>query len=291
MLEMWLKIKHSECNLKCIFCPPENLYGSYLNYSYVSNLLTEAQKEGVNKIWYTGGEPSISPWFKRVVRNAHNLGMVQKLTTNGLLLHKLQDELNKFCRINISCHSLNKEVYNYITGGGDLNLLKENIHMASLETEVRLNIVICKYNISEVNLFMSFCLENNLIPRFIFLRDRSRSCSHTKIINDIYVNEADFWKKLGYPKIKEIKTVNSNNIKATYYRDDDQQILGIVRLTNECEKDHCNILFVDSKRRLYSCRGKNRRYFSEGKLREVIESKRTRTFKRGKSHECVSFKD
>ena len=99
----------------------------------------------------TGGEPFLFDNFSEIASYASKLDFEQKMSTNGLLLHKHKEVLDAFSRINISFHSLNKKTYAAVTNGGNLLALQENINRTVGKTLVRLNIVLGKYNIDEVN--------------------------------------------------------------------------------------------------------------------------------------------
>lgn len=252
---MWLKIKQSECNLNCIFCPPKNKYKNELDFEFLTRFIESAKEVGLSRIWWTGGEPFLFDNFSEVVLHASKLGFEQKISTNGLLLHKHEKILDAFSRINISFHSLSRETYAYVTNGGNLSILQENINRAAGKTLIKLNIVLGKYNIDEINNIIVYANSLSIVPRFILLRDRG--CD--KVINWInsnYISERQFWSKMS--GVIEPTDVEGNNIKASYYKTKDC-IFGIVCLTDKCEEEHCNVIFIDSKKRLYNCRGLNRK--------------------------------
>lgn len=276
---MWLKIKQSECNLNCVFCPPEGRHKSELDFDFIIKLIEAAKKVGLKRIWWTGGEPLVFGRFGEMVSYASKLGFEQKISTNGLLLYKHEEILEAFSRINISFHSLNEETYFDITGGGSLRLLQKNINMAAGRTPIKLNTVLGKYNIDEVNDIIAYANKLSVIPRFILLRDRG--CKRS--IDWIDTNRISikwFWDKIS----GEIKPadVAGNNIKASYYKAKGN-IFGVVRLTNKCEEEHCNIIFVDSKKRLYNCRGINRKDIitQGGLIRDLNETIKTKRINHG----------
>ncbi len=252
---MWLKIKQSECNLSCVFCPPEGRHKSELDFDFMMKLIEAADKVGLKRIWWTGGEPFLFDNFSEIASYASKLDFEQKMSTNGLLLHKHKEVLDAFSRINISFHSLNKKTYAAVTNGGNLLALQENINRTVGKTLVRLNIVLGKYNIDEVNDIIAYANKLSIVPRFILLRDRG--CK--KSINWIDTNrisEKQFWDKI-LGEVQPTEVVG-NNIKASYYKTKNYTF-GVIRLTDKCEEEHCNIIFIDSKRRLYNCRGLNRK--------------------------------
>ncbi len=271
---MWLKIKQSECNLNCVFCPPESRYKSELTFNFLIELIESARGAGLKRIWWTGGEPLLFDNFDEVVLHASKLGFEQKVSTNGLLLHKCEEILDVFSRINISLHSLESRKYADITNGGDLLVLQKNISKAAGKTLIKLNVVLGKYNVDEVNNIIAYANEASVIPRFILLRERS--CKKSTWIDKNRIEEKLFWNKL--PDVLEPADVEGNNIKASYYETKDY-IFGVVRLTDKCEEEHCNVIFIDSKKHLYNCRGLSRKdiivksNLMKESLKQVIESK------------------
>ncbi len=257
---LWLKIKQSECNLNCVFCPPESRHKSELTFSFLVELIRCAREVGLKRIWWTGGEPFLFARFGEVVSYASKLGFEQKITTNGLLLHKYEEIINCFSRVNISFHSLKREIYSDITNGGNLSILQRNISMIAGKTLVKLNIVLGKYNVNEVNSLIVFANNLSVIPRFILLRDRSckKSIENIKVsewVEKNYITKKQLWNEI--TDTLESTEIEGNNIKASYYKAKDY-IFGVVQLSDKCEEEHCNVIFVDSKKQLYNCRGLNR---------------------------------
>lgn len=272
---MWLKIKQSECNLNCVFCPPGSRYKSDLTFNFLIKLVECAKEAGLKRIWWTGGEPFLFDNFDEVVSYASKLGFEQKASTNGLLLHKYENVLDVFSRINISFHSLKKGMYAYITNGGDLSRLHKNINRAIGKTPVRLNIVLGKYNIHEVNNLIIYANNLSIVPRFILLRDRG--CAESiGWIDRNRIAEKWFWDRV--PNAVKLTGIEGNNIKASYYKTKNYTF-GVVRLTDKCEEKDCNIIFIDSKKQLYNCRGLNRKDVVVQNdltkdLKEIIKTKR-----------------
>jgi len=168
------------CNLRCSYCMPEegvckNNHGDILRFEEFELILKACANLGVNKVRLTGGEPLVR---KGIVAFAARIGRMDQIkdlamTTNGiLLLDKLKD-LKKagMNRLNISIDSFDKDKYEQVTRGGDLDKVLEAIEKAmDLGFRVKLNVVLMKgINDDEIDRFIAFANEKAIDVRFIEL--------------------------------------------------------------------------------------------------------------------------
>ena len=123
------------CNAHCIFCPNNSSKRKrgFIDKQKLYNILNEQEKRKIDnwfnkrfntldfpKIVYAGlGEPLLHPDFLEIVEYTKKLGFYVEIVTNGLLLNKnIVDKLIelKVDSLAISLHSINKKIYNEITG-------------------------------------------------------------------------------------------------------------------------------------------------------------------------------
>lgn len=142
----------------------------------IKEILSAAAAYGIDKVHYSGGEPTLRKFLPEIMKHARAVGFVnQAMTTNGLLLKdKLQEYIESgLCRVNISLDSLNAELNSRLTGVDGLTQVLESTEAAlnSFET-VKLNIVAMKSNLDEVEDFvrLSDRFGGRLIVRFIELQ-------------------------------------------------------------------------------------------------------------------------
>ncbi len=147
----------SRCNLDCFFCHREGSISSEeLTPEDIAFVVSEATKLGVSGVKLTGGEPLLREDIVEIVSLIANIRGVRDLsmTTNGTLLERYAEDLKKagLQRVNISIHSLRREVYRSIVGR---DLLKEALRGLNAAVEaglrVKINFVLLKgLNESEI---------------------------------------------------------------------------------------------------------------------------------------------
>lgn len=187
----YLRISLTEaCNLRCIYCMPEEEVcfkkDNGLTDEELKYLIDIFGDIGLKKIRFTGGEPLLRKSIVELVSKAKEkkIGKIA-LTTNGVLLHKYLDELINagLNEINISLDSLNEEVFNKITRGGNLSYVLDSIKRAvNKGIKVKINAVIVK-GIND-NEFLDLCklsIDNKLDIRFIELMPIGEGVKYTGV--------------------------------------------------------------------------------------------------------------
>ncbi|HDY86792.1 MAG TPA: radical SAM protein, partial [bacterium] len=168
----------NSCNNDCIYCFKEAEVGSNtgnFTSAFFDELIRVAEKCGINKIHFTGGEPlldkNIVKYIKQI-KNTSNLDI--GLTTNGTLLNLYGRDLHEagLRRINVSVPTLNSLKYQFICKNRDIKQVLENIdELISLGyCPIKINVPIFKQNINEVNDFLIYFLKKkNIVLRFFSL--------------------------------------------------------------------------------------------------------------------------
>lgn len=116
-----------ECNLRCPYCHREGEEKNEQNsvaemtIDEIVRIVRIGVGLGISKVKLTGGEPLMR---KDIVEIARGIASVQGLkdlsmTTNGTLLAPLAEDLHVsgLIRVNVNLPTLNREVYNELTGG------------------------------------------------------------------------------------------------------------------------------------------------------------------------------
>ena len=122
-----------KCNLRCVYCMP--LEGVPLTPSEDQLTLEERKRTiqiftrlGMNKIRFTGGEPTVSNQLQELITYSRAQSNIQSIgiTTNAIILHRQLDDLVKagLNSINISLDSLQPEVFEQITRRDKRNLYR-----------------------------------------------------------------------------------------------------------------------------------------------------------------------
>jgi cyclic pyranopterin phosphate synthase len=178
------------CNLKCVYCtpvssgtflPPERL----LSDDEVVEVLQTMARAGLRKVRFTGGEPLVRPGFLDLVARVRRIEGLEDhcLSTNGLLLEELADELiaRGVTRFNVSVDTLDPGRFREVTRGGDLERVwrgvevllerrRASIAAGGRRIRVKLNAVLMRgVNDGEVERFARLTLDRPLEVRFIEL--------------------------------------------------------------------------------------------------------------------------
>ena len=165
------------CNLRCVYCMPEE----GMDFGDRDDQLSPAEFEavaraavglGVRHLKLTGGEPTIRRDILDIVERLAGLGADDlSLTTNALHLPRLAVPLRRagIDRVTISVDSLQPDRYREITGGGRLELLLKGLDAAGSHfSSVKLNVVVIRgMNDEEVADLAALTLDRPWTVRFI----------------------------------------------------------------------------------------------------------------------------
>lgn len=170
------------CNLRCVYCMPENgienklPHEAMLTLEEMYQIIKAFVNTGVKKIRFTGGEPLVRLGAVSLIERVSKIEAVREITmtTNGILLEDFIESLKKagLDRVNISLDTLDKEKYKEITRGGDIQKVKRAI-IKAIEYDlnpVKLNtVLIGGFNDDEIEDFVNLTLNYPIDVRFIEL--------------------------------------------------------------------------------------------------------------------------
>ena len=194
------------CNLKCKFCSVNKKNKNFISYDLLKKVLDNLKELNIMDIYYTGGEPLLHPYFDNIVDYADKLGMRQTILTNGILIDKHLESLNKMMCICISLHGT-ETTHNTLTGENCYHKVIENISLAKKTTNVKINYTVINenQNIKEMkqvldyaklhNIDVSFSKYNNIgigkenkcsidLKEFVKTLDTLRNKNYTFLVND-----------------------------------------------------------------------------------------------------------
>lgn len=166
------------CNLRCIYCMPEEgvcslSHHEILRLEEIERLVRIAADLGISRIRLTGGEPLVRKGVTDLVRSiVHTPGIESvAMTTNGILLPAMADQLKGagLARVNISLDTMDPETYRFITRRGSLADALAGID-AALQVgfdPVKLNVVVVRSLNQELLEFAKLTLDKPLHVRFI----------------------------------------------------------------------------------------------------------------------------
>lgn len=153
----------TNCNLSCRYCPPngENFVNtrSLISNERLFELLNIFYTIGFRQFGFTGGEPLLREDLGLISKECRKFkGISLKLYTNGLLLKRMIDELKNFDLIKLSLDSVDQNKYRKITGKDKLKDIFYGIRLVKAnKIKIRVNVVLTKYNYSEIFRLIDFC--------------------------------------------------------------------------------------------------------------------------------------
>ena len=174
----YLRVSITEkCNLRCVYCRPDNTPFKYnddmLTYSEISRLVKMMTKFGLTKVRITGGEPLVRPNVDKLIKMLREIPKIEdiSLTTNGITLKKHAKKLKDagLNRLNISIDSLKEDKFFEITRGRLKEVLEGIKEAKNLGIEpIKINAVVMKnINDDEVLDFLKFAKDYEVEIRFI----------------------------------------------------------------------------------------------------------------------------
>lgn len=171
--DIWLITNYS-CNNRCKWCYTSDIgfpVDNYMPLNYALEVMEEMRKNGVAKCTIIGGEPTLYPNLKEILRFGSNIGLKMKVVTNAVLLNneKFLKELiqSGLSLLAISIHGIESQVYQQNTQTNNLdkvlgairNCNKLGLEYVTLTTINTLN----KDSIYDTSLFLSDFGVNNIV--------------------------------------------------------------------------------------------------------------------------------
>ncbi len=248
------------CNLRCVYCMPEEgiesiPHDEILTYDEILRICEIVSELGIRKIKITGGEPLVRKDIVNLVRDIKNIDKIEQvtLTTNGILLHEMLDDLYDagIDAINISLDTLNKDNFKKITRRDGLEKVLMSIDKAyDLGIRVKINcLAIRDFNLRELVEIASFAKDREIDVRFIELMPIGFGKKYTQIDNDeiLSILESRFGTF-------EIVTEKRGNGPAKYYRNQNMKgCIGFISAISHEFCESCNRIRLTSSGFLKLC--------------------------------------
>ena len=246
------------CNMRCSYCMPLSTYhgsksNKLMNAEEIYDLAKIFVENGVTKIRLTGGEPLLRKDFEKILAKLAELPVNIGLTTNGLLLDKHFDTLQKYGvkHINISLDSLDAEEFKRITHTGQLEKIMAHInHLLTLNMQVKINLVMLK-NVNEHAIidFVKWTEKHALDVRFIeFMPFEKNDWNAAKVL-DYKSVLLEIEKLFDVEKIDDEVNSTSRNYKVKGYNGN----FGFITTVTNPFCESCNRLRLTADGKLRNC--------------------------------------
>lgn len=247
----------SACNLNCTYCRPRGSRAEHpaglAEFDQVQASIRLLTELGVNKVRFTGGEPTLFKRLPELVASvkACDSSIHTAITTNGMLLRKLTPALAGagLDSANISLDTVNREQFKAITGADGLEKVLNGIREARehLPT-VKLNCVAIKgVNDDEFSDLVSFANDEGVDIRFIeFMPSKINSN-----LSRGYLAGDKIRRSLPWP-LEPLAAQAAS--AAVYYGSSDLSIrVGFISPVSHPFCSDCNRIRLASNGRLYGC--------------------------------------
>lgn len=265
------------CNLRCVYCMPEEgiesiPHDEILTYDEILRICEIVSELGIRKIKITGGEPLVRKDIVNLIRDIKNIDKIEQvtLTTNGILLHEMLDDLYDagIDAINISLDTLNKDNFKKITRRDGLEKVLMSIDKAyDLGIRVKINcLAIRDFNLRELVEIASFAKDREIDVRFIELMPIGFGKKYNQIDNDeiLSILESRFGTF-------EIVTEKRGNGPAKYYRNQNMKgCIGFISAISHEFCESCNRIRLTSSGFLKLCLHYNKGIDLKEPIRNVI---------------------
>lgn len=293
-----------KCNLRCRYCmPPEGVqfmpHEEVLRNEEYMKLISIFVRMGVKKIRFTGGEPLIRRGFIDIISETEKLypGIELCVTTNGTVLDRYIGDLKKHNvrKLNISLDTMSRGRFQSITGVDCFNTVLSNIEK-SLDADffdIKVNGVLIKSTLQEIDDFLDYFKDKNVILRFIERMPVTREDTFNE-----FVPSDDLINLLGQKGELVRKNGDDTGVALRYdlkYKGHNIKIGVIPPMTHRfCAS--CSRLRVTSEGNLKTCLHSEKKYNLKDLLRNGMDEKEIMNFisaaikEKWKSHnmECTA---
>ncbi|WP_300344800.1 GTP 3',8-cyclase MoaA [Fusobacterium sp.] len=242
------------CNLRCIYCTPEKLSQKKeekLLFEDLQKIIRVAKDIGIKKIRLTGGEPLLRKDLCEIIKEIKKSEIDEiYITTNGILLEEKIKDLKEagLMGINVSLDTLDENIFNEITRGGDIKKVINGIKKSiSLGLKVKINSVIIK-GINEDSIYqLAEITKNNKIDvRYIELMPIGEGKKYQGLNNNEILKRLE--NKFGLKEYFEI-----NGVTEYHKLKNSQGRIGFISPINNCFCKDCNKIRITSSGEIKRC--------------------------------------
>lgn len=189
------------CNYRCIYCMPEQgvkslCHEDILRIEEIAHVVRVLAGLGIRSVRLTGGEPLVRKGVVDLVRDIRATCGIENisLTTNGVLLPKMSDDLREagLSRVNISLDTLDAAQFAAITRRGQLSEAKAGIDaaLAAGFNPVKINAVAVRQLHQDYLAFAKLSIDRPLHVRFIEYMPVGKAPGRTAAVGGLTTSSA-----------------------------------------------------------------------------------------------------
>ena len=256
-----------QCNLRCTYCMPAEVFGADYAFLPESELLTFDEMTrlvnifaslGVEKIRITGGEPLLRKNLSTLIEQIIEIEGIQdlSLTTNGILLGKQARMLKQagLQRVNVSLDSLTDATYGKMNGRGLPvgRVLQAIEEAAATGLEIKINMVVQNgVNEHEVVPMAEYCFQKGYTLRFIEYMDVGNSNGWQ--LDHVYPSKKIHDEIHAKMPLEAIEPNYKGEVAKRYRYSGTNKEIGFISSVTEAFCSTCNRARVSADGKLFTC--------------------------------------
>jgi len=256
-----------QCNLRCTYCMPAEVFGRDYAFLPQNQLLTFEEIErlvkifaslGTEKIRLTGGEPLLRKGLPQLIEKLLKVEGIQdvSLTTNGILLGTYAEQLKNagLKRINVSLDSLDSKTYGEMNGRHFPveKVLRSIEKAAATGLHIKINMVVQKdRNEQDIIPMAKYCFEKGYTLRFIEYMD----VGNTNRWNMAQVVPSQHILEMIHKEMPVQPVVSNDNgeVAKRYKYVGTNKEIGFISSVTEAFCSDCNRARISADGKLYTC--------------------------------------
>ena len=232
-----------------------------LKTSEQKRLISIFSSLGVDKLRFTGGEPTINSDLCDLIRHGRSISNIKMIgiTTNGVKLGSMLDKLVEagLSSVNISLDTLDPEKFAIITRRPSKHFHKvlSSIYAAVAQgLKVKVNVVVMRdFNYEELSQFVELTKEVNLDIRFIEMMPFHGNSWEMKKLVSYYEILEKFRNESGCQMLEKIPSDDMNDTTKWYKAPDHQGRVGFITSMSNNFCKSCNRLRITADGKLKVC--------------------------------------
>mgnify|MGYP003553380605 FL=1 len=256
-----------QCNLRCTYCMPAEVFGRDYAFLPQNQLLTFEEIErlvkifaslGTEKIRLTGGEPLLRKGLPQLIEKLLKVEGIQdvSLTTNGILLGTYAEQLKNagLKRINVSLDSLDSKTYGEMNGRHFPveKVLRSIEKAAATGLHIKINMVVQKDNNDQDIIPMAkYCFEKGYTLRFIEYMDvgNTNRWNMAQVVPSQHILEL-LHKEM---PVQPVVSNDRGEVAKRYKYVGTNKEIGFISSVTEAFCSDCNRARISADGKLYTC--------------------------------------